>query len=124
MRIRAVSVAGANTLLGQHLLARLVADPTVRITSLHDRLALEAASLDVSAQWQVDENVRQLLHEVPLLGPDAPARAPVLLSFLPELGAQSIEAAHLARRTRVITHCEYARLTVPLALPGITEIDP
>ncbi|WP_179379702.1 hypothetical protein [Jannaschia marina] len=60
---------------------------------------------------------------MPLLPPEAPARSAILLSVLPDAGAVGIETAHLARGTRVVTHCEHARLTVPLALPGVTAID-
>jgi aspartate-semialdehyde dehydrogenase len=115
-----VSVAGANSLLGQHLLARLVNDPYVRILSLHDRLAGgESVNISDSQHWNVDPEIANRLISVPLLPPEAPALASVLLSFLPDDGAQEIEAQHLARGTRVITHCEYARLKVPLVLPSV-----
>lgn len=113
-----VSIAGVNSLLGQHLLARLVDDPTVKIASLHDHLARsENAKLYDSQQWSVDTDVAKRLSDVPFLTPEAPALAPILMSFLPDEGAQDIEAQHLARGTRVISHCEYARLKAPVVLP-------
>ena len=125
MTVRTVSVAGATSLLGQHLLARLASDPAYRVASLHDRLALTGAtSLAGCGHWHLDPALAEGFRDVPLLPPDAPARAPILLSFLPDDGAREAEAAHLARGTRVVTHCEHARLTVPLALPGIAPIDP
>lgn len=114
-----VSIAGPNSLLGQHLLARLLDDPNVEIASLHDRLATTATPrLSDSRQWNVDPEVANRLSGIPLLPPEAPALAPVLLSFLPDDGARQIEAEHLERGTRVITHCQYARLAVPLVLPA------
>jgi aspartate-semialdehyde dehydrogenase len=120
MSIKNISVAGANSLLGRHLLSRLVSDTKVKILSLHDRLAGgENNDISDSQHWNVDFEVAKRLTSVPLLAPGAPALAPVLLSFLPDDGAQEIEAQHLARGTRIITHCEYARLTVPLVLPNV-----
>lgn len=114
-----VSVAGPNSLLGQHLLARLVDDPDVEIVSLHDQLAATASPrLSDSRHWNVEPEIANRLSQIPLLPPEAPALAPVLLSFLPDEGACRIEAQHLERGTRVITHCEYARLAVPLVLPA------
>lgn len=124
MHAKPISVAGANTLLGQHLLSRLLRDPGIEIASLHDHLANRGAlKIGESQQWHVDPDVADGLSDVPFLAPDAPALAPLLLSFLPDEGADVIEAAHLARGTRVITHCEYARLTVPLVLPGMKPVD-
>lgn len=125
MTEKSVSVAGANSLLGQHLLARLSQDQSIRVASLHDRLGQDSqSSLLDSDQWQVEPEVAQAFSHVPLLAAEAPAMAPILLSFLPDDGAAEIEAMHLARGTRVITHCEHARLTVPLALPDILDLDP
>lgn len=124
MTTKHVSVAGANSLLGQHLLARLHDDPGVEVVSLHDCLAHTSATcLSDSQQWYVDKDVATRLSNVPLLAPEAGAIAPVVLSFLPDEGAQEIEAQHLARGTRVITHCEYARSLVPLVLPTTKNID-
>lgn len=118
MTAKQVSVAGANSLLGQHLLASLVDDPNVEIMSIHDQCAKKGiAQISDSLQWNVSPNVLEQLAGVPLLAPEAAALAPVLLSFLPDQGAAHIEAQHLARGTRVITHCEYARLKVPMVLP-------
>ncbi|MEP2640942.1 MULTISPECIES: Asd/ArgC dimerization domain-containing protein [Roseobacteraceae] len=93
--------------------------------SLHDQCAAQGtAQISGSRQWNVSPDVAKRLAEVPLLAPDAPALAPVLLSFLPDQGAEDIEAQHLARGTRVITHCEYARLKAPMVLPCGTPAAP
>ncbi|MEP3276136.1 MAG: hypothetical protein ABJN26_04975 [Stappiaceae bacterium] len=120
-----VSVAGAVSLLGQHLLVRLSEDRLISVESLHDCMGGDPRTglLDLP-QWQVAPEVARAFSHVPLLSAEAPARASVLLSFLPEDGAAGIEALHLARGTRIITHCEHARLAVPLAMPGVTDIDP
>lgn len=124
MNVKDVSIAGANSLLGQHLLARLHADPGVRVVSLHDRLAGSGATkISDSGQWSIAPEVASALSDVPLVSPGDPARASILLSFLPDDGAAEYEAQHLARGTRVVTHCEHARLTVPLALPGVVPVD-
>lgn len=84
MTTKCVSIAGANTLLGQHLLTRLVSDLSVEIMSLHDCLANgENVRICDSQQWNVDSEVIKHLSDVPLLAPEAPALAPVLLSFYP-----------------------------------------
>lgn len=119
MRTKRVSISGVNSLLGQHLLARLENDSDVEIVSLHDRLANgENVQICDTRLWNVDSEMVKHISGIPLLAPEAPALAPILLSFLPDDGAQEIEAQHLARGTRVITHCEYARLSAPLVLPG------
>ncbi len=120
-----VSIAGANTLLGQHLLARLADSRTFRITSLHDKLALQGVdSIADSQDWSLNPQVAEIFRQVPLLPPDAAAQAPLLASFLPDDDAQRIEALHLDRGTRVLTHGEYARLHQPLAIPGrLNELD-
>ena len=120
MQPKSISIAGANTLLGQHLLERLLERSTLHIASLHDRLAEQGASSIIdSSEWAVDPKTARQLRDVPLLTPAAEALAPILVSFLPENGAKEIEAKHLARGTRVVTHCEHARLNVPLAFPNI-----
>lgn len=125
MKRNSVSIAGANSLLGQHLLARLCQDPSIMVESLHDHLGQDPRhTLSDSRHWQVAPEVAQAYSRVPLLPAEAPALAPILLSFLPDDGAAEIEAQHLARGTRVITHCEHARQTAPLALPGILDVDP
>jgi len=119
-----VSIAGANTLLGQHLLARFSRDKSISVKSLHDALGSNPQStLKNSQQWQVGPQVAEHFSHTPLLPADAPALAPIMLSFLPDNGAEEIEEKHLDRGTRLITHCEYARLSSPLALPGITKFD-
>lgn len=120
MQPKSISIAGANTLLGQHLLERLLEKSTLHIASLHDRLAEQGASSIIdSSEWAVDPKTARQLRDVPLLTPAAEALAPILVSFLPEDGAKEIEAKHLARGTRVVTHCEHARLNVPLAFPNV-----
>jgi len=121
-----LSIAGANTLLGQHLLARLVNSQRFIITSLHDKLALQGVeSIADSQDWSVDPEVAEAFRQVPLLPPAVQASAPLLASFLPDDDAQQVEARHLARGTRVLTHGEYARLHRPLAIPGrLHELPP
>lgn len=120
-----LSIAGANTLLGQHLLARLAGSKVFRVTSLHDKLALQGVdSIADSQDWSVNPEVAEIFRQVPLLAPDAAAQAPLLASFLPDDDAQRIETLHLDRGTRVLTHGEYARLSKPLAIPGrLHELD-
>ena len=110
--------------MGQHLLARLAVDHSVKVKSLHDALGSRPQnSLLNSQQWQVGMHVAEHYATTPLLPADAPALAPTLLSFLPDDGAEQIEMEHIQRGTQVITHCSYARLIFPLALPGITDFD-
>ena len=119
MTLVPLSIAGANTLLGQHLLARLADSSVFRVTSLHDKLALQGVdSIADSPDWSVDPQLAEVFRQVPLLAPDAAAHAPLLASFLPDDHAQEIESLHLDRGTRVLTHGEYARLQKPLAIPG------
>lgn len=117
-----VSVLGANSLLGQHLLKSLVECPNFRLRSLHDRVALTGVEkLSESPDWQVDPAVARALDAIGVLPPDAPAVAPLLLSFHPDVGAETIEAAHLARGTTVLSHCEYARSAAPMVVPGVQD---
>lgn len=121
MPLKRVSVAGACSLLGQHLLAKLHEDTDFIVESLHDNQATASGqSLTEVQSWQVAPELQTAYAQVPFLSADAPARAPVLLSFLPDDGSAETESAHLARGTRVVTHCEYARLTVPLIMPDVT----
>ncbi len=114
-----LSIAGANTLLGHHLLARLMDSPLFTVTSLHDKLALQGIeSIADSRDWSVHPDVAEAFRHVPLLPPDAHTLAPMLASFLPDEDAQRVESLHLARGVRVLTHGEYARLNQPLAVPG------
>ncbi|MET1412050.1 hypothetical protein ABVF61_07275 [Roseibium sp. HPY-6] len=125
METKTVSVAGATSLLGQHLLARLAQDPALHVASLHDALATGSSRRHLTdATWLVGPEIADFFHDTPLLPPQAPALAPVLLSFLPD-GEESaaIEAQHLERGTRVVTHGEHARLQVSMGLPGVTEPD-
>lgn len=117
-----ISVAGALSLLGQHLLARLASDPDFYVESLHDRQGLpEGRRLDEIVDWDVDPAVRMAYSHMPVFPADAPAKGSLLLSFLPDTGAEAIEAQHLARGTRVLSHCEYARRQVPLLMPGLAD---
>lgn len=120
-----VSVAGACSLLGQHLLARLCEDPDFVVESLHDRQGSSTGrSLTDATSWHVGSDVLQTYASLPLFSADAPALAPLLLSFLPDDHAEVIESAHLSRGTRVLTHCEYARLKVPMIMPGVSQAVP
>ena len=119
-----VSIAGANSLLGQHFLSRLAHDSKVQVLSLHDRIADQGCStISDSKQWNVEPSVAKQFSDVPLLAAEVAAKAPIMLSFLPDDRAEEIEAQHLARGTRIITHCEYARLVAPLVLPGTKPLD-
>lgn len=121
MSLKRVSVAGACSLLSQHLLARLHEDPAFIVESLHDQQAANGAhSIADTQSWQAAPELQQAYAKVPFLSAEAPAMAPVLLSFLPDDGSEEAESAHLARGTQVLTHCEYARLKVPMIMPGVT----
>ena len=120
MKKKAISIAGVNTLLGQLLLQRLVQIPSVTIMSLHDRLAENGSgAISQSKQWRVDPEVLEEVKHIPLLPPSAKPLATLLLSFLPEQGAGEIESKHLRDGTRLITHCEYARLIAPMVCPNV-----
>ena len=126
MRAKLISVAGATSLLGQHLLARLSQDPALQVMSLHDSAGSgPSPKLLTSVPWLVCPDVARFFEHTPLLSPQASAHAPILLSFLPE-GAETaaVETQHLERGTRVITHGEHARMRVPMGLPGVIEPDP
>ncbi|MCV6585283.1 MAG: Asd/ArgC dimerization domain-containing protein [Marinibacterium sp.] len=118
-----LSIAGASTLLGQNLLVRLHQHPDFTVESLHDLQAGPGgAKLSDLCDWHGPPEILRHYDDVPLHPADAPAPAPLLLSFLPDSQGETVEARHLARGTRVLSHCEYARLTAPLILPGLTRV--
>ena len=120
-----ISVAGANTLLGQHFLARTAADEAIVIDSFHSELCKDGNfnSMD-KTPWQVDTATAEHYAKVPSLRVDSPPLAPILISFLPDSIGEKIEKIHLARGTRLVTHCEYARYKAPLAIPGVLPVEP
>ena len=116
-----VSVAGACGLLGQHLLVRLLESSDFVVESLHDPQADQGVKCLADASgWQGLGRLHEAGADLPLLPAAAPATAPLLLSFLPDSIGQDVEARHLARGTRVISHCEYARVSAPLIMPGVS----
>lgn len=115
-----VSVAGACGLLGQHLLARLAQDTDISVESLHDPIAHSGVTSVLQVHdWHVGSAVKDAFAHMPLLPPDSISRAPLLLSFLPDAGAEDIESQHLNASVQVVSHCEYARAVAPLVVPGV-----
>lgn len=120
-----ISVAGANTLLGQHFLARTAADKAIVVDSFHSEMCEGGDSYSMEkTPWQVDTAIADHYAKVPVLRADSSPLAPILISFLPDKIGEKTEKIHLARGTRLITHCEYARYKAPLAVPGVLPIEP
>ena len=78
-----------------------------------------ASDISQSKDPMINSKVLAQLRDVPLLRPSDRALAPLLISFLPELGAEQFETKHLSQGTKVITHCEYARLTARMVCPNV-----
>ncbi len=117
-----LSIAGIETLLGQSLLNKMTQDADITIESLHGDLGdLTATDTAQISGWQLDAQARAACAAIPILSPEAPSLAPLMVSFLPDSSGRTIEAQHLARGTQVISHCEYAREIAPLCLPGVTQ---
>lgn len=124
MSEKRISIAGISTLLGQNFALKVLQHPEFKLESLHDEnLNVAGCSLSDICDWNGAESALDHLDALPLLPADAPAHAPTLVSFLPDSIGEQVEARHLARGTRVITHCEYARLSAPLLMPGVTKIE-
>ncbi|MGJ8544129.1 MAG: Asd/ArgC dimerization domain-containing protein [Sulfitobacter sp.] len=115
-----LSIFGAYSLLGQHLLTRLSADCRFEIASLHDQRHTESRS-DIA--WLAGDAGSWLADEFEVLSPKDQAKGDIILSFLPDKGAEEIEAAHLAAGARIISHCEYAREKGALLVPQVCEPD-
>ncbi len=120
MKEKVIAIAGVSTLLGQLFLRRITETPSISVASLHDCLA-EARTLDMIQSKYPMINSERLaqFRNTPLLRPSDRALAPLLISFLPELGAEGFESKHLSEGTKVITHCEYARLTAKMVCPNV-----
>lgn len=124
MSKKRISIAGISTLLGQNFAMRILQTHEFTLESMHDeKLGDAGRSLSDVCDWSGAESALDRLNALPLLPADAPSRAPTLVSFLPDSLGEHVESRHLARGTRVITHCEYARLTAPLLMPGVAEVD-
>ncbi|MFS4581789.1 Asd/ArgC dimerization domain-containing protein [Phaeobacter sp. C3_T13_0] len=120
-----VSIAGVCSLLGQNLLAELVESPDFIVESIHDVQADRGtAAIADTAGWQGDINLETACVTLPFLPAAAPAKAPLLLSFLPDSIGQAVEAEHISRGTNVISHCEYARTDARLLMPGLVSAAP
>ncbi|MBU2957952.1 Asd/ArgC dimerization domain-containing protein [Paracoccus sp. 1_MG-2023] len=117
---RKLAVLGALGLLGQHLIARLLRDPRVQIVGLHDHRHADDLN---GTPWFADPSARDFVAAQTILPPEAPATGDLILSFLPDDGAQRIEATHLGRGARVLSHCEYARHQGLLLAPGLPMPD-
>ena len=120
MKEKVISIAGASTLLGQLFLRKITEKPSIKVASLHDCLA-ETVALDISQSkdLMINSKVVAQFRDVPLLRQSDRALAPLLISFLPELGAEQFETKHLSQGTKVITHCDYARLTARMVCPNV-----
>ena len=120
MTEKVIAIAGASTLLGQLFLKRITKIPNIKVGSLHDAFA-ETGAIDISQSehWRINPEVLAQLSNVPLLCPSDRSLAPLLVSFLPERGTEAFESKHLSEGTKVITHCEYARLTAPMVCPNV-----
>ena len=120
MKEKVIAIAGASTLLGQLFLRRITERQSIKVASLHDSLAETGASdISQSKDPMINLEVLEEFRDVPLLRPSDRALAPLLISFLPELGAEQFETKHLSQGTKVITHCEYARLTARMVCPNV-----
>ncbi|MDB6178446.1 hypothetical protein PAF17_13155 [Paracoccus sp. Z330] len=111
-----LSVLGALGLLGQHLIARLLRESSVEIVSLHDHRHGESAR---HVPWFANPDARDFALRQPILAPEAKATGDLILSFLPDDGAEAIERQHLQRGARIVSHCEYARQAGLLLAPGL-----
>lgn len=111
-----LSVLGALGLLGQHLIARLLRESSVEIVSLHDHRHGESAR---HVPWFANPDARDFALRQPILEPEAKAAGDLILSFLPDNGAEAIERQHLQRGARIVSHCEYARQAGLLLAPGL-----
>ena len=120
MKEKVIAIAGVSTLLGQLFLRKITERPSISVASLHDCLA-ETGTLDISQSkdLMINSEVLAQFRNVPLLRPSDSSLAPLLISFLPELGAERCESKHLSEGTKVITHCEYARLTARMVCPNV-----
>ena len=120
MKEKVIAIAGVSTLLGQLFLRKITERPSISVASLHDCLA-ETGTLDISQSkdLMINSEVLAQFRNVPLLRPSDRSLAPLLISFLPELGAERCESKHLSEGTKVITHCEYARLTARMVCPNV-----
>ena len=115
-----LSVFGAFSLLGQHLIGRLLQHPVLEIVNLHDHRHGESPA---TVPWFADAAARDFALRMPVLSPmDAPA-GDLILSFLPDQGAEDIETHHLQNGHRILSHCEYARHRGLLMLPEVLEPD-
>ncbi|WP_022708308.1 Asd/ArgC dimerization domain-containing protein [Paracoccus zeaxanthinifaciens] len=111
-----LSVLGALGLLGQHLVARLLREPGLEIVSLHDHRHEESP---VDLPWFAAPEARDFVLGQRILPPDAAAPGDLILSFLPDAGAEAIEKRHLGRGARILSHCEYTRGAGLLLAPGM-----
>tara|TARA_Y100000588_G_scaffold316337_1_gene344877 strand:- start:135 stop:1061 length:927 start_codon:yes stop_codon:yes gene_type:complete len=117
---KVIAIAGVSTLLGQLFLRKITERPSISVASLHDCLAETGASdISQSKDLMINSEVLAQFRNVPLLRPSDRSLAPLLISFLPELGAERCESKHLSEGTKVITHCEYARLTARMVCPNV-----
>ncbi|WP_282077493.1 hypothetical protein [Epibacterium ulvae] len=111
-----LSIFGALGLLGQHLIDQLLPDPDFEIISLHDHRHRESHT---DLPWFAGPEARQFVLKTPIFSPSDAAKGDLILSFLPDEGAEDIEKQHLQNGARVISHCEYARFQGALLMPDV-----
>lgn len=111
-----LSVLGALGLLGQHLIDRLLSESSVEIVSLHDHRHGNGAN---QVPWHASSQARDFVRQHAILPPEAHAPGDLILSFLPDDCAETIERDHLKRGARILSHCEYARQAGLLLAPGL-----
>ncbi len=123
MKTQRISIAGISTLLGQKFLERSLQSTEIIVQSLHDpKVQNNTDTLATICDWSGSNETFQAAASLPLLPSDATSAAQTLVSFLPDPVGEDIESLHLAKGTRVVTHCEYARLTAPMVMPGVTQV--
>ncbi|MBT8152710.1 hypothetical protein KMP13_02115 [Epibacterium ulvae] len=116
-----LSIFGALGLLGQHLMDQVLCDPDLEIVSLHDHRHKESLT---DLPWFAGPEAREFALKTPIFSPTDTAPGDLILSFLPDSGAEEIEKQHLQNGAHVVSHCEYARHQGSLLMPGVQTAAP